>query len=72
MYSLGRLSCKLYIKFIFSPTVRVEIWLNVASIVVFELIVIDIVELVKSDPFHPVNWYPSFAVAVILMEVPSL
>ena len=29
------------------------------------------VELDKSEPFHPLNSYPSFAEAVIVTEVPS-
>ncbi len=29
------------------------------------------VELDMSDPLHPVNSYPSFAEAVIVIEVPS-
>ena len=30
-----------------------------------------IVELVESDPFQPVNSYPSFGVAIMLTEDPS-
>ena len=32
----------------------------------------EIVELVESDPFQPINPYPSPEIAVILTEVPSL
>jgi len=39
---------------------------------VFAVRVTEIVELVESDPFHPINPYPSLGVAVILIEVPSL
>ena len=46
--------------------------MNRASIAVFELIVIDIVELEEFEPFQPANSYPSLGVAVILTLVPSL
>ena len=49
----------------------VSTWLKRASSVVFEFIVIVIVELEESEPFHPENSYPSFGVAIILTEVPS-
>ena len=45
---------------------------NKASIVVFVVRVTEIVELVESDPFHPIKPYPSLGVAVMLIDVPSL
>ena len=50
--------------------VVVETWLKRASIVVFAVNVIVIVELDMSVPFQPTNSYPSFGVAVILTDVP--
>ena len=46
--------------------------MNRASIAVFELIVIVIVELEEFEPFQPANSYPSLGVAVILTVAPSL
>ena len=46
-------------------------WLNKASIVVFAVNTIVIVELDMSVPFQPANSYPSFGVAVMLTDVPS-
>ena len=42
-----------------------------ASIVVFAVRVTEIVELVESEPFHPINPYPSSGVAVNVTSVPS-
>jgi hypothetical protein len=39
---------------------------------VFAVRVTEIVELDESDPFQPINPYPSLGVAVILTDVPSL
>ena len=36
-----------------------------------EFIVISIVAFEESEPFHPINSYPSFGVAVIVTMVPS-
>ena len=43
---------------------------NKASIVVFAVRVTEIEELVESDPFQPINPYPSLGVAVMLTDVP--
>ena len=42
-----------------------------ASIVVFGVRVTEIVELEESEPFHPINPYPSLGIAVIVTSVPS-
>jgi hypothetical protein len=44
---------------------------NNASIVVFSVKVIVIVELEEFNPLHPINPYPSLGVAVTVIDVPS-